>query len=686
MSYSPSTPLVGASSKDEVQGALVAAPDSETNFADDRASLDWLNANVLSLLSQVRDDATSQHAEWGSIRRMALLVKDETSAYTGQSQAYLPVYQKARETRVSHLSRGLFPTDTYIDTAAVDPAREADAQTAKAWMTEQMERSAKLRAELKPFLRSLCDYGLGVAKVWWEKPIAPVKATRMTRLPGIEQMLHTYGQPGQAAAWSGEGCKFKARSVFSWYVWPTSVNSIEEASLTFEDIQVSKQYVDQMGKAGIWKNVEQINAGTNSENFNTELQAQLEETRGSSLAAVDLRAGDLANWTILTECWFMMPIPRALYTPNEVPGCPVPVKAVFAGGVLVEVRRNPFWHQKPPYVMQRMNETTDSFYTVGMGRSMLSVQGLINDMVNQTNDNGIYGLNPIVKYNPNLIVGPLEPFAPGKMYGMTDTNAMVFDRPPIEQLQYGVMILNQLISYANDLTGVPAVLQGSGAKGGARTATGSQILQSNVKGELQDLIEDIEQRVLQPTMQMFHSLGQQYESSERYLAISGGEKLQFTRDMLEGEFTWKWVASSQAVNQQQRAQQALTFLQSAVNPAVLQLLQMQGKMLNPEPLLRRIYEDGLGQRNFDRVITQAGPPQGMPGPGGPQGMPGMGPGGPGGPGGPPGGEPRSAVEQAAGGSGPMAPGEGEEFMGVRAGADEMAAMMGAQGGGEGGEE
>ena len=50
-----------------------------------------------------------------------------------------------------------------------------------------------------------------------------------------------------------------------------------------------------------------------------------------------------------------------------------------------------------------------------------------------------------------------------------------------------------------------------------------------------------------------------------------------------------------------------------------------------------------------------------------------------------GGRARSAVEQAPGGSGPVAPGEAEDFMNVRAGADEMAGMMGGMGFGGGDE-
>lgn len=660
----PLTPVVQTSGNDEVAGALVAQPDSTTNFADHGETREWLLANVQPLLQYVRDDGVAQRDEWSKIRRMAELVRDETAAYTGNSQAYLPVFQKALETRVSHLSRGLFPTDTYIDATPVNPELEANAPVVKAWMLHQMERNMKLRAALKPWLRSLNSYGMAVGKVWWEKNVMPIKQSRMTRLPGVPDVLYSYGDTPD---WMCEGARFQTRSVFSWYIWPTTVNSIDEASLVFEDIQVSKQFIQMMERKGIWKNTQNIIFGATQPDANRIMQEQLGEIRKSTTTATDVKLGELATWAFVSECWLRMPVPRALYTPNETPGEPVPVKVVFCGGEILEVRRNPFWHQRPPYLLQRMNENTESIYTVGMGRGMLSVQSLINDFMNQTNDNGTYGLNPVVKINPNNIVGPIEPLAPGRMWHLTDPAGAVFDRPPIEQMQYGLMLVNQLITYANDLNGTPSVLQGSGAKGGAKTATGAQILQGNVKGELQDLVEDIELRTLQPLMEMVHSLGQQYESAERFLAIAGGEKVQFSRDQLEGEFMWKWVASSQAVNQQMRAQQSIQFAQLA--GSLMPLLQAQGKMFDPVPLLRRIYEDGLGQRGFDRVIVQA--PMGLMGP---LGAPGAG-----GPAQKPGDRPRSAVEQAAGGSGDMVPGEGEAFGEVRQQADAMAAMLGGGG-------
>lgn len=686
MDTSPETPLVVTSSADDqVQGmpGTVSTIDSKTNFADDVEARAWVDENVVGLLEHVRSEYGAQHEEWANIRRMANVVRDQNASYNGQSRVYVPVYQRALETRVSHTSRGLFPSDTYLDADPVfeSPDAELAKQGVKEWMTWQLETSAKLRAEMKPWLRTLYNYGTSIAKVWWEKPPADLKQTKLKM--GMGQMIGQYGNP---APWQCEGLRFKSRNPFAWYIWPVTVGSIGEASLVFEDIQVSRQFVDEMLRKGHWKNKEDaLNGQSVTPVTNNQIQQTLVEQHASSETAVDYKQGQLADWRYMSECWFRMKVPDKLYIEGEDKNSAVPVKAVITNGVVVELRRNPFWHQMPPYLMMRLNENQDSFYSTGMGRSAAGLQYLVNDFLNQTNDNGTYALNPIVKVNPNLIVGPLEPIEPGRIWNVTDPAGVEFDRPPVEQIQYGMQMTNMLIGYLNDMSGAPAVLQGSGDRGGAKTATGAQILQGNVKGDLQDIIEDIELRVLTPLMIMAHSLGQQYERAERWFAISGQQKTQFKPGMLELDYMWRWVASSQTTNQQMRAQQLGAFLQLAGNPGVLQLLMQQGKMLNPEPVLRKFWEDGLGQRNFDSVVRQLSPQEQMmmamqqaqagseeggekakegaqqPG-GGAQ-------------------EPRSATEQAPGGGGPMQPGEGEALGAVRQEADMLAAVMGGATGG-----
>lgn len=662
----PQTPFHAADAKDEGQ-ALVLAPDAITNFADDPEAVQYVQQQILPLVTAVRDDGTAIREEWREIKNMTLMRHDSNQTYKGMSNAYLPLYARALDTRVSHISQALFPTDEYIDVKALgptfwrpDPSQGgyAQAEVLKAWMQYQFEKQMRLRATIKPFLRQLYDFGVSVGKVWYDKPLQR-RQTKTTRLPMIDSLLMDYGNASRAC----EGTRFQARSMFTWHMWPPTVSSLAEATLVFEDIQMSKQYIEEVGKRQGWKNLDQAIWAPQPGNANADLQLQQDAIRNSPSTAADMASfGDKGHWAYLTEAYFTMPVPKKLYRSNEDPGSHVPVQVLLAGHVPVLIRRNPFWFQHAPYVFQKLNETPDSFYGTGMGRVGKSLQYLANDFMNQTNDNATYGLNPVTIINPNLVVGNLEPLEPGRMWHMTDPSGVRFDRPPIEQMQYGLQMTNQMQSWMNDLLGTPPIMQGSNAKGAARTATGAQILQTNVRSDLQDQVEDIELDVLLPLSEMVHKLGQQYQSQELQVATAGGT-INVRPDDLVGEFGFSWLASTQAINQQQRTQQALQLLQ--IMQPLVPLLQAQGKQFDPLPLIRRVAKEGMGFRDFDACIVDAPAP----------GMPGM-PGQPGPAEGLVDSNTRSAVDQANLGQGEMAPGEGGAFSEVRDNADELAAMMG----------
>ena len=151
------------------------------------------------------------------------------------------------------------------------------------------------------------------------------------------------------------------------------------------------------------------------------------------------------------------------------------------------------------------------------------------------------------------------------------------------------------------------------------------------------------------------------------MASIAGEDISVSPEMLVLDAEFKHTASSQAINSAQRAQQLMQLVQ-ALGPLV-PILQQQGMQVNFKPLLDRVMADGMGLRGIGEIITAA--------PMMPPGMPGAMPGQAGMPPGQEGDRVRSAVEQAGGEQGEMAPGEGEAFADTRAEADEIAALLGA---------
>lgn len=662
----PETPLVTADVKDEADQLFI--PDSKVNFAADKDAAAWIAENLLPMVLHAESNGVAMRAEWEKVRDMLYLKHGESQAYKGEANSYLPTYAKASDTRTSHINRALFPTDTVLDVVAEggDDIEEQDPDAVKSWMQYQLEQ-ANFRVNMKKHVRTLNDFGFAVSKVFWHRPPDPDKAVKLRKLQALK------GLYGDLSAASCEGLRFLPRDIFAFYVWPTSIDSLDQASLIYEVIQVSKQYADLRFKSGQWLNRDTC-GWPDRVNYQTQaMQEQAEKVTSSADTAIGTTArGELGEWGLVKECWLRMPVPNALYGPDEVKGSPVPVKVVLINNTPVEAIRNPFWHQKAPYVGGALNPRPGQIYNTGLGRMGLELQSLINDTMNQTQDNVTYGLNPMAVLNPSQLVGTAGvQIKPGGVINTTDPAGVKWDRPPVEQVAYGNQQLSLLTSFMNDLLGTPPIIQGTSSKGSAKTATGSQILQNNVKTDLQDVVEDLELSVVIPTMELAYMLGQQYEKAERFIAITGEEPVRFTRDAFLGQYKFRWLASSQTENRQVRGAQALQFLAQLVNPAILQLLLAHGKIINPEPLLKLIYATTVGGRDFDKIIQPA-PMMPMMGAGQPP------------PGNVPGEEsgdrPRSAVEQAPGGSGEVAPGEAEDFMSVRQGADEEAAMLGAMGG------
>jgi hypothetical protein len=613
---------------------MKAAPVLRENLAEHEDSVEWVKKEVLPLLAHCRDSRQSREAKWLEVDRMDKFEHDANKKYHGKSDAYLPIANNNFNTIVSALMRGFFPSDEYLDVASRDESSAERAKKVKAliqWMLE-----LQLKRQMKPFLRQFAKHGNAVMKYMWKT---------------------SKNGPG--------GLVVSARNIYNWYIYPETASSIDEAVMVFEDAVVPRHVLKEFERTAGWKNVDTAIAG--GPRKKTEKEAEVEQVAGSG---GDYN-GELGEMFKLTEIWTYMKLPKDALGADKDPECPYVVKIIVCNDEVLELIPHPYDYEKIPYVDYRSEIEPGDYYGQGFGKRVQPFQYLANDFANQTNDNGIYALNPIAIMNPSFMAQAPKPLAPGVTLYMTDIQqGLRFERPPAEQVGMGMNMLNMYINQGQSMGGAPPVLQGGKAD---RTATGTQILQRNALAPLQDLVEDGEQSFMVPLMIACWRLAQQF-LKEDVFAVVAGEAIKVSPADLELNAEFRWLASNQAMNAQQRAQQGTAMLQ-AMTPPVLQQLMQNGYMVDPAPLLRRIYTDGLGFRGFDQFIKKAPmPPPGMPGVP-PAGMP------------PPGGMPpappegdrvRSALEQVAGAENApeMVPGEGEDFGEVRNAADEIAGSFG----------
>lgn len=695
-------PLTAIGVGHETQGEDL--PDLERNWADDPRVVEYILQNITPLLTDTRSNRLSLMNEWEQIRRMKLLQHDENQAYHGRSKAYIPSYTKGANTLVSNLTRGLFPSEDYVQAVPLDDQNEDQAIAASTYVKWELEQQAKIRLRIKPMLREYVDYDLGVGKLWFD--CTPSKGDRSIRKKLVDRMIGAQGASyGTDKNNPRDGIRFSARSIYHWYVYPWTASHEDEAVMMFEDIPVSRDFLLAAQARG-WLNIEDISRGGNEpENWRHFEQQRLSAMQENPTSPVDTVGSERGRQIVLTEIWTSIPMPGgkllpeltgngSAYVEGDDPASYLPVCIVLAGQHVALVRRNPMWHQRFPYLIAQGSVEPGAFYSRGTGHNGRALQYIANDFVNQVNDNGTYAMNPGMVYNPTTLSGDLPKMRPGWTMASLDPSQVKFDRPPHEQVQMGVLMAKWALSMENDYMGVPPITQGDNAQGNASTATGAQILQQNAHTPMQDKVEELEIQVMVPMAQMIWCLGQQYRSGE-FMAAVAGKNVRMDSDSLIGRYLFQWLASSQATSQQQRTKQALMLLQQLEPMA--QLIAQAGYSIDPVPLLRKVYQEGFGFRGFDSFIKKMQqPPMQMGAPGGqPPGAPGGGASTPGGPG--PGAPKSGGLPKAPGAPGsqtpapkdnirsalnvpgaPMAPGEGAQFSAVRDQADALSKANGGQ--------
>jgi hypothetical protein len=631
------------------------------NYASDEKTLAFFQNEVWPIMDQTRRDRQTLELEWEDIRNMNMMKHDAGRRYFGRSDVYLPIYKRERSKLVSMLSHGLFPSDEYFDVTDRGTGDPERAKPVKHYMQWELETNARARSFIKPALSSLVDYGTAVNKIWYRKKLVREGSFKPGMFPGSGQ----YG----FKPYKHEGLAISPRNLLFWHIYPMTAESLDDAIMVFEDINVPYSYLAEMKALKRWENVDEV-IGYWENPSHERARLEMLASRGLPNASTTARSfGKLGLMYTVTEAWLQMVLPRDAYLEDEDPSTPIPVRAVMVNHIPVEVRRNPFFHQRPPYAVSRIDWEPGVFYGDAYGRVIRPLQILANDFMNQTNDNGIMSLNPITLVDPSKMVGPPRPFAPGVPWYVSDVqNAVKFITPPIEQVPLGLQMTQLVIGLSQDMGGAPPD-RGSRAAG-AKTATGMQVMQRNAMIPLQDVVEDIEQDGMVPILQQGWKNAIQYRD-EQVMASVAGEPVAINPEDLAIDAEFRWLASSQAMNNQVRTQQAMTLIQM-VAPLV-PLLMQQGYIVDFVALVRRVYADGMGFRGFNEFIrrAEAVPQDGMPRPdqmGGVQA------------------EQqdrfRSALEQIGGG-GEAVPGEAEDFMQVRQNADMMAGLMGGGNGGGG---
>lgn len=586
-----------------------ATPQEDQGPVENYAKRDFLRERIKKELiprcREIRDRRQPLEDAWASYHK-TWTMEHEDQGYTGRSNIYLPAANKVVETIVAQLVAATFPGDEFFSVEGQKFAWQKMAGDVKA-LEMQRVRNAKVRSHAEAFYRQLLIKGNSPARVHWAMKRKPGKLRKKSFSKALDvltgQETHEYVH--------FDGPMFTPLVAEDFYVWPENV-SPDDALIKFEVTSTTLRelrYAAKQLKRYLWEEVEQM-----SESDRDDRKAQNDMARMLSQGFMGETDYKEIGRVDIVHCFTEMDLDAESPSEEENLTC-VCVTFTWSGKVLRIVEADSICPGRPdPFVLGRMGTIVGVANGNGLVQRVHPLQLLLNDQMNQAMDGATYVLNPIVLSNPDAVVGTLPDIEPGAQWLVRDVSAAVkFDRPPVELIQAGAMLLTQTMGWMQDFAGAPPVLQGGSTPGRAfKTATGVGTANQNAQLPIQQMVRLCETDVWEPMLQGFWLLDQRF-ATEEVLLEGGGTTLAdpryFNPGEVHGDFKFRWLASTQAANQQIVAQQIQGLIQLLSNPAVIQSLGTapSPKRVNLAPLIERAMRS-FGLRDVERILVDGTPP------------------------------------------------------------------------------
>ena len=577
----------------------------DRNYASDLE----LAARAGSFVKQIAFDVSTKRAtldeKWLQYYRIYRTVFD-LRYYQGSIEVYDPQLRKNVEFYVTRLKKALFPTDDLFEVEPVTPDAEDYADVVGEHLKWQIEKRIHLKEKISRFLRQLVIYGWSPIKCVWEH-----EEKEVVGLTKIEKVIkqRTYDVMGKASLQpTGEvrteiieeqkslvvknNPTFDVCDVFDTYVYPPTANSIEEAYGVFEVFRVPLEEVKQKETDGYYINTDNVSTNTSSDLWEWKRVSRL----GIDGQTAPTELKDIPYAT-LCEYWG-----KFNFGTEETPNWKEAVITTTNSFQVLQVRKNPFYDQRKPYLVARMSELQNEFYPDGLIAPLASLQYYANDLLAQTFDSLSYTLNPIVKYDPGRVVNlSTIAFAPGAMWALTDPTAAVLESPR-DVSNHGFNAINQVKQIIESYPGLANI-----PMTGRKAATHITAIQQEYSLPIMDLAENIEEQVFSPWLGMAYIRNQQFLTEDEIFLVTGKKGVKFWQtlspEMLIGDFNFFWRGANQATNIHVRARQMMEFVNMAA--PVAPLIQQSGSQIDWGYVMKRIWKEGLGLDGEDKVLKTA---------------------------------------------------------------------------------
>jgi hypothetical protein len=593
--------------------------DTPTNLALDPEILARCRDELVPYVRRTRQERNGVLRErWLRYYRI-WSVRHDQQGYRGRTNTYFPLGRRWIEQWTTRLKRDLFPDQDWFACRALREDFEARVPAKVALQKYWMRRHMRVRKHALPWLRQLVTYGTSPVRNVWRCIEHEQTVLRDVLDDDGAPSGRTIEQVEKVADFLGP--TFEPVDLFAFYVAPVTAAGLEDATLIFEDRCVPRSRVYALANTpmdprnpdagNVYEGVGALvdlydqaiasrtgGGGRNPEKYDALAQrladkgftAPLDQNLPAALRPLDL-----------TECMWTV----------DLEDDPAPYLITLgADDIPLRIQRRPFFHGGSQWLCGRFVQVAEEFYGRGLPELFDYMQYFVNDLGNQSGDAFVWSTNPIAVVDIGAVQDPTSlRMAPGAKW-LANPAGVQFTTPPQGAAQAGFEAVSNYVGLADTLVApTPARPLGAQPQAAPQDAAGLAAQLADSAVDLRAIVENLEDEVMAPLLERNDILTQQCLDRDIILKVAGADGMELVEHPitvadLVGEYEWEWLGTTNALNQQVRAQQMIQGV-ALFTQIPQDQLAAQGVTVDWPYILRMFWGVGLGLPDADRVIKTA---------------------------------------------------------------------------------
>lgn len=499
--------------------------------------------------------------------------------YDGDSEIYEPIVHDAVEARRKRFTGMTFPN---VGNNLEVISEQGDIPAATLSILQRYIKDTNLRTIASTMFLNGDVEGQWIVMPSWVRKEREITRKVLKQVEGDEEQFSDV----EEEVIIDEGPELTVISATDLWVFPATVNDIQDAEIVAVARRMTMDQIDEMVDEGIF-----LKSAINQLNKDAEEDRVLwAEKKRTMEAGIKVKAGQKFALIYM------------IFTKLKIDGKKRPA-IVYMGGqnIVLGIIRNPYWSQKIPVISEPMDKVAGSHFGRSKVKTVAPLQYELNDITNMGMDSAMYSLMPIVMTDPlknpqyNTMV-----MAMAAVWSTSPEHTKIVEMPPL--YQHALTLKNAIKAQIMESMEVNEVMLGSAPKGRKNSAAVGQ-QQQEAMATIGDVVKRFELGVMNKIMEWFYDLDLQFRDEDLTVMIDGAHGAESIIEKIPPQqvghrYWFKWLGADKAMSAQNN-QQLIAWMNvlRGLPPNVL-----NGRKLDLGPLIDFLNEAVCGPTMAQNIL------------------------------------------------------------------------------------